>query len=389
MSLEEFLSEWNNDSPFIEVKTSGSTGEPKRMLVEKRRMLASARITCDFLGLRPGDTALLCMSLDYIAGKMMVVRALERHLTLTTIPPTGPPLSTLLTPHSTLLPPPSDILPPSSSNDSPSSDILPPSSDIFPPSSSNDSPSSFLLPPSSDILPPSSFLLPRFTALVPLQVYNTLQVPEERERLMQVEHLIIGGGAIDEAMEAELRQFPNAVWSTYGMTETLSHIALRRISGPEASEWYTPFPSVHLSLSDEGCLIIDAPEVCAETLITNDIAELAPLGEGRGVAFRILGRKDNVICSGGLKIQAEELERQLRPHMRVPFIISKRPDEKFGEIVVLVTEGSPTEARTICERILPKFHQPKEYLHLDHIPLTETSKPARQKVLSLLDKKAF
>ena len=343
MSLEEFLSEWNNDSPFIEVKTSGSTGEPKRMLVEKRRMLASARITCDFLGLRPGDTALLCMSLDYIAGKMMVVvRALERHLTLTTIPPTGHPLSSLSLP------------------------------------------SSFLLPPSSDILPPSSDILPRFTAMVPLQVYNTLQVPEERERLMQVEHLIIGGGAIDEAMEAELRQFPNAVWSTYGMTETLSHIALRRISGPEASEWYTPFPSVHLSLSDEGCLIIDAPEVCAETLITNDIAELAPLGEGRGVAFRILGRKDNVICSGGLKIQAEELERQLRPHMRVPFIISKRPDEKFGEIVVLVTEGSPTEARTICERILPKFHQPKEYVHLDHIPLTETSKPARQKVKDIV-----
>ena len=338
MSLEEFLSEWNNDSPFIEVKTSGSTGEPKRMLVEKRRMLASARITCDFLGLRPGDTALLCMSLDYIAGKMMVVRALERGLTLTTIPPTGHPLSSLSL-------------------------------------------------PSSFLLPPSSFHLPRFTAMVPLQVYNTLQVPEERERLMQVEHLIIGGGAIDEAMEAELRQFPNAVWSTYGMTETLSHIALRRISGPEASEWYTPFPSVHLSLSDEGCLIIDAPEVCAETLITNDIAELSPLGKGRGVAFRILGRKDNVICSGGLKIQAEELERQLRPHMRVPFIISKRPDEKFGEAVVLVTEGSPTEARTICERILPKFHQPKEYLHLDHIPLTETSKPARQKVLSFLDKR--
>ena len=356
MSLEEFLSEWNNDSPFIEVKTSGSTGEPKRMLVEKRRMLASARITCDFLGLRPGDTALLCMSLDYIAGKMMVVRALERHLTLLTVPPTGHPLSSLSLPSSFLLPP-------SSTNESPSS--------------SNDSPSSFLLPPSSDILP-------RFTALVPLQVYNTLQVPEERERLMQVEHLIIGGGAIDEAMEAELRQFPNAVWSTYGMTETLSHIALRRISGPEASEWYTPFPSVHLSLSNEGCLIIDAPEVCAETLITNDIAELAPLGEGRGVVFRILGRKDNVICSGGLKIQAEELERQLRPHMRVPFIISKRPDEKFGEIVVLVTEGSPTEARTICERILPKFHQPKEYVHLDHIPLTETSKPARQKVKDIV-----
>ena len=375
MSLEEFLSEWNNDSPFIEVKTSGSTGEPKRMLVEKRRMLASARITCDFLGLRPGDTALLCMSLDYIAGKMMVVRALERHLTLTTIPPTGHPLSTPALRSSSHIPPSTFHLPPSTFH-------LPPSTFHLPPST-------FHIPPSTFHIPHSTFHIPHFLALVPLQVYNTLQVPEERERLMQVEHLIIGGGAIDEAMEAELRQFPNAVWSTYGMTETLSHIALRRISGPEASEWYTPFPSVHLSLSDEGCLIIDAPEVCAETLITNDIAELAPLGEGRGVAFRILGRKDNVICSGGLKIQAEELERQLRPHMRVPFIISKRPDEKFGEIVVLVTEGSPTEARTISERILPKFHQPKEYVHLDHIPLTETSKPARQKVLSLLDKKAF
>ena len=177
MSLEEFLSEWNNDSPFIEVKTSGSTGEPKRMLVEKRRMLASARITCDFLGLRPGDTALLCMSLDYIAGKMMVVRALERHLTLLTVPPTGHPLSSLSLPSSFLLPP-SDILPPSSSNDSPSSFLLPPSSFLLPPSSDILPPSSDILPPSSDILPPSSFLLPRFTALVPLQVYNTLQVPD-------------------------------------------------------------------------------------------------------------------------------------------------------------------------------------------------------------------
>ena len=336
-----FIDEWNNDSAYVEVKTSGSTGEPKRMLVEKRRMLNSARITCDFLGLKPGDTALLCMSTDYIAGKMMVVRSIERGLKLIEVPPCGHPL--------------------------------------------NNVQCSMVRSSSAGLQGKNGQLA--FAAMVPMQVYNSLQVPEEKERLMAIRHLIIGGGAIDEAMEAELRTFPHAVWSTYGMTETLSHIALRRISGPEASEWYTPFPSVHLSLSDEGCLIIDAPEVCAETLITNDIAELSPLGEGRGVAFRILGRKDNVICSGGLKIQAEELERQLRPHMRVPFIISKRPDEKFGEAVVLVTEGSPTEARTICERILPKFHQPKEYVHLDHIPLTETSKPARQKVLSLIDNK--
>ena len=319
MSIEEFLEEWNNPSPYVHVKTSGSTGAPKPMLVEKQRMLNSARITCDFLGLRPGDTALLCMSLDYIAGKMMVVRSLERGLKLTTVEPSGHPLST-----------------------------------------SN--------------LPPSTFHIPHFTAMVPLQVYNTLQVPEERERLKQIRHLIIGGGAIDDSLAAEMKDFPNHIWSTYGMTETLSHIALRRLNGPEASEWYTPFPSVHLSLSDEGCLIIDAPEVCSEPLITNDIAELSTR------QFRILGRKDNVICSGGLKIQAEELERQLRPHMSAPFVISKRADEKFGEVVVLITEGSPSDARIICERILPKYHQPKAYLHLDQIPLTETGKPVRYKI---------
>lgn len=208
--------------------------------------------------------------------------------------------------------------------------------------------------------------------MVPMQVYNTLQVPEERERLMSIRHLIIGGGAIDDALGAELKNFPNAVWSTYGMTETLSHIALRRLSGPEASDWYTPFPSVQVSLSDEGCLVIDAPEVCPECLVTNDIAEISTQG------FRILGRKDNVICSGGIKIQIEEVERHLRPFLRAPYLISKRPDPKFGEVAVLLTEDSVDEARQVCERVLPKYHLPRHYLHVDHLPLTETGKPARQ-----------
>ena len=89
MSIEEFLAEWHNDSPTVLVHTSGSTGQPKPMLVEKRRMEASARMTCSFLGLKPDDTALLCMSLDYIAGKMMVVRALTCGLRLLSVPPQG------------------------------------------------------------------------------------------------------------------------------------------------------------------------------------------------------------------------------------------------------------------------------------------------------------
>ena len=317
MSLEEFLLEWRSDSPYVEVKTSGSTGEPKRMMVEKRRMMNSARITCDFLGLKPGDTALLCMSLDYIAGKMMVVRSIERNLKLITVEPSGHPLT-------------------------------------------EDS--------KYDLV-----------AMVPMQVYNSLQVSEEKERLMQIKHLIIGGGAIDETMEEELRDFPNAIWSTYGMTETLSHIALRRLNGKEASEWYEPFPSVKVRLNEEGCLVIDAPEVCEETLVTNDIAEI----EASGRRFRILGRKDNVICSGGIKIQTEEVERTLKPYLDAPYMISKRPDPKFGEIVVLLTEGDISDAREACERILPKYQQPKDYLRVDRIPLTETGKPARKEAEKL------
>ena len=311
MDLKEFLAEWHNDSPTVLVHTSGSTGKPKPMYVEKRRMEASARMTCDFLGLREGDTALLCLPLDYIAGKMVVVRSLVRGLRLVSVEPCGEPLNTELGRLD-------------------------------------------------------------FAAMVPMQVWNSLQVPEQRERLMQIRQLIIGGGAIDDALARALVGLPNQVWSTYGMTETLSHIALRRLNGPEASEWYTPFEGVGLSLTAEGCLVIDAPLVCEERLTTNDLAEIDPQGR-----FRILGRKDNVVCSGGIKIHIEEVERLLNSHLSAPFLISKRRDEKFGEAVVLLTEGSAEEARQTCRQVLPKHLCPRFFVHVDHIPLTATGKPAR------------
>ena len=327
MTLEDFLSEWNNDSDRVLVHTSGSTGKPKPMMVEKKRMLNSARITCDFLGLKPGDTALLCMSLDYIAGKMVVVRSIERHLHLISVSPSGHPLK--------------DI--------------------------------------NEEIT---------FAAMVPMQVYNTLQVPEERERLTHIRHLIIGGGAIDAALEQELRSLPGniAIWSTYGMTETLSHIALRRINGAEASEWYQPFDSVKISQTDEGCLVIDAPLVCAETLLTNDIVEIEPYiyNKVEKFRFRIKGRKDNVICSGGIKIQIEEVEEFLKPHLEKPFMLAKKKDEKFGEIAVLLSEDKGIKkVEATIRRLLSdhKYWIPREFLHVDHLPLTETGKPKRSILL--------
>ena len=311
--LEAFLQEWHNDDPTVWVHTSGSTGTPKPLQVEKERMMASARLTCSFLGLKEGDSALLCMPLQYIAGKMVVVRSLIAGLRLIPIAPSGHPLKDLKE-------------------------------------------------------------TPTFAAMIPMQVYNTLQVPEERTRLMEIKHLIIGGGAIDDVLAHELKDFPNHVWSTYGMTETLSHIALRRLNGTDTSDWYMPFEQVRIRLSEEGTLIIHAPNVCSEELKTNDIAEINEEGK-----FRILGRKDNTINSGGVKIQIEQVESRLKKHLDTPFLISARRDAKFGEIVVLIYNmvGNEDDIRRICEMELPTYWVPKAYIGVDELPMTGTGKPDR------------
>lgn len=331
MTLKDFFDEWNDGRETVTVRTSGSTGTPKEMQVEKKRMLASAHITCDFLGLRQGDTALLCMSLDYIAGKMMVVRSIERGLRLLTVEPSGHPMRGLTE--------------------------------------------------ATDLV-----------AMVPMQVYNTLKVESERRLLMQSRHLLIGGGAIDKELEAALQDFPNAVWSTYGMTETLSHIALRRINGKEASLWYVPFDTVEVRQNADGCLVIDAPEICSETLTTNDIVEM----NADGRRFRIIGRRDNVICSGGVKIQIEEVEALLKEHVNVLFVITKCHDDKFGEAVVMLYESGEQNfattvagsngngadrcdsLRRVAENVLPHYWRPRYYFAVDCLPVTETGKPARK-----------
>lgn len=310
-ALAAFLSEWHSPCPTLEVQTSGSTGSPKRQLVRKEQMCNSARLTCQFLGLQAGDSALLCMPLQYIAGKMMVVRSLVANLQLIVREPSGHPLA--------------------------------------------------------EELPPI-----RFAALIPMQVYNSLQVAEERKRLEAIEVLIIGGGTIDPALEAEIAQLPNAVYSTYGMTETLSHIALRRLNGREASANYRPFPSVSLSLSAEGALRIAAPLVCDEPLQTNDRAELFTDG-----SFRILGRLDNVVNSGGVKIQIEQVEEALRPLLQTGYAITSLPDPKFGEALVLLLDREEPDISDKLAHLLPKYQQPKFIYQVPSIPLTGTGKVDR------------
>lgn len=322
--LNRFLEEWKDSSPVVTVFTSGSTGKPKKMEVEKRKMINSARTTCHFLQLKAGDSALLCMPLKYIAGKMMVVRSIVNNLRLITVEPSAHPLKELKE-------------------------------------------------------------IPDFAAMTPMQVFSTLLVPEEADKLMNIRELIIGGGAIDKQLQQRLHNFPHHVWSTYGMTETLSHIAMRRLNGKEASEWYTPLDNVHIRLSEDGRLIIHAPEVCDKELITNDLAEINADGQ-----FKIIGRKDNVIDSGGIKIQIEEVEEKLRPYMQVSFVITKRKDAKFGEIVTLLYEKNTSKThlaesvKSACLKLSP-YDRPKWITAIDKIPLTETNKPDRAKAEQLAE----
>lgn len=309
-----FLSEWFDGSDTLQVHTSGSTGTPKQLRVEKQRMMNSAMLTVSFLQLQAEDTALLCMPLQYIAGKMVIVRALVAGLNLIPITPCGHPMQALAN-------------------------------------------------------------TPDFAAMIPMQVFNSLQVPEEAERLSKIRHLIIGGGAVDNALQQRLHCFPHAVWSTYGMTETLSHVALRRLNGPEASEWYTPFTHVSLSLSADHTLIIDAPLVSPTRLQTNDIVEFNEKGQ-----FRILGRKDNTINTGGVKVQIEQVEAALTPLLPFPFQITAAPDPKFGEHIVLLAQASPDDTEETLRKAfstLPAYWRPKQIIYLSQLPQTGSGKPDR------------
>ena len=305
-----FLNEWFDASPIITVHTSGSTGVPKELVVRKDRMMQSARLTCEFLNLQAGDTALLCMNLRYIGAMMMVVRSLVAGLNLVVRPASGHPLSDVEVPL-------------------------------------------------------------KFAAIVRLKVYNTVRVPAERKRLEHTDILIIGGGAVDDSLEAELKTIPIAAYSTYGMTETLSHIALRRLNGEAASKCYYPFPSVELSLSAENTLIVKAPLICDDVLQTNDIACLCSDG-----GFTIAGRKDNVINSGGIKIQAEEMENRLQPFIPVPFAVTAVPDPCLGQALTLLIAGKPDikELENKLQAVLETYYRPKHIFITELIPQTENGK---------------
>lgn len=317
--LADFLAAWYSSTPTMRLHTSGSTGEPSALEVSREAMRASARLSCEFFGLGATSSALLCLPLRYIAGQMMVVRALVSGLQLHLQEPAGQ-------------------------------------------------------------LPPA---LPQldFAPLVPFQAARTLAQPGGRKILSRIRTLLLGGGFVNYSLEEALQEHPGRVFASYGMTETLSHIALRELNGPRRSPFFTPLPGISVSLSPEGTLCLTAPHLGIEYLCTRDVAELQP--DGR---FRILGRLDAVINSGGIKIQAEDIERHIQAAAGVECLALPLPHPELGQCVALLWEGEQSQESSLLQAIrsLPRYHRPQHMQHA-RLPRTASGKPARAQALRLLN----
>ena len=308
--VNQFIADWFSSSDEMVLQTSGSTGTPKSISVKKEWMRNSAELTRKTFGLKRGDSALLCMPMKYVAGKMMMVRSLKLGLELKVIEPSSNPMKGITEKID-------------------------------------------------------------FGAMVPLQLENTLN------DLAKVKTLIVGGGQVNPKLVEKLQNVSTQVYETYGMTETLTHVAIKPLNGPSKSDVFRALDDIDFELDGRGCLVINAPKMNPKPVITNDFIDLVD-----EKSFRWLGRYDNIINSGGIKIIPEVVEAKLSsivPNRR--FFIAGKSDKSLGEKVVLVVEGKSMD---ISCKSLDKFEQPKEIHFIPEFVETKSGKIHRQTTLSLI-----
>jgi O-succinylbenzoic acid--CoA ligase len=308
-----FIKQWLNDENYIAVQTSGSTGKPKMLKVLKSRMIASAQMTCKFLHLKPKDKALLCLSTKHIGGMMMVVRAFCARLNLIAQVPSGNPLQFI---NETL----------------------------------------------------------DFIAIVPYQA--KIIIAENPENLRVIPHIIIGGGKVDYSLSVSLQKEQIIAYSTFGMTETLSHIALQKI-GKEDS--YSCLEGIEVKSDSAGKLIIHAPALLENILHTNDLVSIISSKE-----FKWLGRADFAIESGGLKFIPEQIEQKLAPKITARFIISSRPHTKLNNEIILLIEGEKSQIDSQVFESLDLYEQPKHIYFINQFIETANGKIDRIKTRNLI-----
>jgi len=313
-----FLKNWYDDTDFILAHTSGSTGEPKSILLSKESMVNSARMTNKFFGLTDKSTALLCLPASYIAGKMMLVRAIVGGFNLLEAIPSANPFKTTHTPID-------------------------------------------------------------FAAITPYQLFHAAASLQQ----ISVGKIIVGGGPVNSKLEKLTETIPAELYETYGMTETCSHIALRRFNGPDKSDYFTVLDGVTIRLDERDCLAIKVPHLLKEEIQTNDIVEL------KGTrSFRWLGRADSTINSGGIKIHPEQLEKKLEGFISSAYFIFSVPDDVLENKVVLVIESNAytheeEQALTArMENLLTKYEMPKQFIYIPSFIYSESNKVLRRETLA-------
>lgn len=307
-----FIQLYLDKSSDLALKTSGSTGEPKTIHIAKKYLKNSALMTGNFFHLKAGNTALLCLPIQYIAGKMMIVRAIELKLQLFCVAPTA----------------------------------------------------EVKLPVDQKI---------DFAAMVPMQVEKSLPY------LNTIQQLIIGGAAISPYLVERLQTLQTACYATYGMTETVSHIALRKLNGKDKSDTYTTLEDIEIQQDENQCLRIICPKLSSEVVQTRDKVEIIDAKH-----FQFLGRLDYVINSGGVKIHPEILEQKLAPFLpNNRYFIASEPDSLLGEKVILIIESNAeiTDLEHLLKQNLDSIERPKKIYYTQSFVETTTQKVNRKATL--------
>lgn len=324
-----FIRSWLSGEETFLLSTSGSTGKPKEITLSRDQMVASAMQTAQKIDLRKFSNALVCIDTRYIGGKMMLVRSFTTGLSIMAFDPTANPL--------------------------------------------------IKIPVDKCV---------QFAALVPYQINNILE-SKHPHLLNNVDKILIGGAPLGSGDTERLAQFQCACYETYGMTETISHIALRLVNTKLKQPYFEVLAGVSVSQDERGCLVISA-DYLQKQVITNDLVEIPEPGK-----FLWLGRWDTVINTGGVKVMPEKIEKELdiifqRVNFHNRFFIAALPDPRLGNKIVLAIEGvqfsseSLLHALDILKTTVSPFEFPKEVYTASEFTFTPTQKIDRKQSLPKL-----
>ena len=317
-NFHQFLNEWENKNDFIEIETSGSTGTPKKIKLLKRSMRVSATNTIEFFNLKEKDCLFLCLPLHTIAAKMMIVRAIVGKMRLIIHKPSKNPLKEL----------------------------------------------------NQDV---------KLISLTPMQMKYVID--ESIHKTSMTQNILLGGAPVDYKLEQKLKEIDScAVYHSYGMTETASHVAIRKIDKNQ-SDLFKAINGVTFTQTNDGCLIINYPTFQNEKIKTNDVVDLKTID-----SFVWKGRKDFVINTGGVKVHAEELENKIASFFTKPFFISSIQDSYLGSKIIMIIESKiELDGKKILSQIstmVPPYSVPKEIYYLTTFERTKSGKLNRKKSLS-------